>query len=155
MQLLRRRLSDRFPDLHAISAVELLVFDTDPRTLAAVVGEGQQAALDEDSAILLPLRPPADYRGDSQRHMQWLSRRWIYNIPRSLQTQGLRPLGRLAFVDHCERVRERIRLAIEAACDREGLAASARGFAAAVPRGGAADLRGFVHLGRQRRRHGA
>ena len=41
---------------------------------------------------------------DSGKRLQWLSRRWIYNIPRSLQTQGLRPLGRLALVDHCERV---------------------------------------------------
>ena len=62
---------------------------------------------------------------DSQRHLQWLSRRWIYNIPRSLKTQGFRPLGRLAFVDHCQRVRERIVRAVKAACDPVGLAASA------------------------------
>jgi eukaryotic-like serine/threonine-protein kinase len=55
----------------------------------------------------------------------WLSRRWIYNVPRSLQTQGLRPLGRLALVDHFERVKERIIRAVDAAVDEEGLARSA------------------------------
>ena len=59
-------------------------------------------------------------------HLQWLSRRWIYNIPRSLQTQGFRPLGRLALVDHFDRVTERIERAIQAAVDAEGVAASAR-----------------------------
>ena len=155
LKLLRRRLADRFPDENALPALQLLVFDTDPRTLSAVAGEDPQAGLDENSAILLPLRQPADYRADSQRHLQWLSRRWIYNIPRSLQTQGFRPLGRLAFVDHCQRVRERIVRAVKAACDPVGLAASAMAAGMAAGPDFAADLRGFVDFRRQRRRHGA
>ena len=34
--------------------------------------------------------------------LEWLGRRWLYNIPRSQLTEGLRPLGRLALVDHSE-----------------------------------------------------
>ena len=33
-----------------------------------------------------------------------MSRRWLYNIPRSLETRGYRPLGRVALVDHSQRV---------------------------------------------------
>ena len=48
----------------------------------------------------MPLRRSQDYREDSRKILEWLSRRWLFNIPRSLQTEGLRPLGRLALVDH-------------------------------------------------------
>ena len=37
-----------------------------------------------------------------------MSRRWLYNIPRSLETRGYRPLGRVALVDHSQRVRDLI-----------------------------------------------
>ena len=36
--------------------------------------------------------------------LRWLDRRWFYGIPRSLQTEGLRPLGRLALVDNAAEV---------------------------------------------------
>ena len=62
----------------------------------------------------------------SSARLQWLSRRWIYNIPRSSQTQSFRPLGRLALIDHVDRVSDRVRAAISAATDKEGLAASSR-----------------------------
>jgi hypothetical protein len=125
LKLLRTRLADRFPDEASMPTLQLLVLDTDPRTFSGVGGEDRGGCLDGDSAILLSLRPPAEYRRESQRHAPWLSRRWLYNIPRSLQTQGLRPLGRLAFVDHCERIRERIRRAITTAGDPAAAAAPA------------------------------
>ena len=46
-------------------------------------------------------QPSQEYREDSTRLLKWLNRRWLYNVPRSLQTEGIRPLGRLAYVDHC------------------------------------------------------
>ena len=57
----------------------------------------------------MPLRKPEEYRADSGKLLQWLSRRWLYNIPRSLETEGLRPLGRLALVDHGVKLRELLR----------------------------------------------
>src|SRR5208283_3833213 len=53
------------------------------------------------------------------------SRRWIYNIPRNAQTQGLRPLGRLALVDNMERVIEQVTRAVRAAVDPAGIVATA------------------------------
>jgi hypothetical protein len=138
LQALRRRLMDRFGDLRAVTALQLLLVETDAETLKVVTEGDSQTSLENDATVLLPLRQAADYRRESGKHLQWLSRRWIYNIPRSSQTQGLRPLGRLAFVDHCDRVKERIERAIQEAIDPQGLAASAREtglpFHAAPPR---------------------
>ncbi len=126
LQMLHGRLVNRFGDLGAVPAVQILLFETDVEALKAATEGGGPAQLPNDAAILLPLRQPADYRQQSESHLEWLSRRWIYNIPRNLQTQGLRPLGRLAFIDHLERVRQRLSRAIREATDVEGLAASAR-----------------------------
>jgi hypothetical protein len=54
-----------------------------------------------------------------------LSRRWLYNIPKSMRTEGLRPLGRLAFVDHARQACQRIRRAMLQAIEPEALEASA------------------------------
>ncbi len=78
-----------------------------------------------DSAILLPLRQSADYRRQSDGRFHWLSRRWIYNIPRNAQTQGLRPLGRLALVDNMERAIEQVTRTVRAAVDPAGIVATA------------------------------
>src|SRR5262249_58023824 len=66
-----------------------------------------------DETLSIPLLRSQDYRDDSRKILEWLSRRWLFNIPRSLQTEGLRPLGRLAFVDHSHAVNARIKPAIE------------------------------------------
>ncbi|HUY32749.1 MAG TPA: tubulin-like doman-containing protein [Pirellulales bacterium] len=124
LQALQRRLVDRFGDIRSVPALQLLLFETDPESLAqATQGEGR-GRLNDDSTFLLPLRPPGDYRRETNDHLQWLSRRWIFNIPRSLQTQGFRPLGCLALVDHAERAGERIGRAVKCAVDADGLAAS-------------------------------
>ena len=56
--------------------------------------------------------------------MRWLSRRWLYNIPRSLKTEGLRPLGRLAFADHARQAVQRIRLSLAQAQNPEAVETS-------------------------------
>jgi serine/threonine protein kinase len=125
LQSLHSRLANDFGDLSSVPALQLLLFDTDSETLKAVTEGDTQTSLGDDAAVLLPLRQPADYRCESSQHLQWLSRRWIYNIPRSLQTQGLRPLGRLALVDHLQRVSDRITRVIQAAIDPDAIALSA------------------------------
>src|SRR5690606_2229256 len=67
---------------------------------------------------------------DNSKHLEWLSRRWLYNIPRSLQTEGLRPLGRLALVDHADDVFAKVRSSLERLVERESAAAKERGSAA-------------------------
>ncbi|WP_428307894.1 tubulin-like doman-containing protein [Lacipirellula sp.] len=99
----------------AAAAVQLLLFDSDPREISAALQGNERNALRPNEAMALPLRRPQEYREDSALLMRWLSRRWLYNIPKSLRTEGLRPLGRLAFVDHAQRVEERLIGAIQGA----------------------------------------
>jgi hypothetical protein len=126
IQTLHRRLVNRFGPLDGVPALQFLAFDTNAETLEEITQRDRQTPLGNESAIVLPLRQAAEYRRAANHRLQWLSRRWIYNISRSLQTQGFRPLGRLALVDHLDRVVERIGRAIKAALTRDGLATSAR-----------------------------
>lgn len=104
----------------AAAAVQLLLFDSDPREISAAMQGNGRNALRPNEGMVLPLRRPQEYREDSALLMRWLSRRWLYNIPKSLRTEGLRPLGRLAFVDHAQRVEERLIGAIQGAIAAHG-----------------------------------
>jgi len=84
------------------------VVDTDAKDLAQVARLEQALANPSTDWIPVPLRQPQHYRRDANRLLAWISRRWLFNIPRSLKTDGLRPLGRLALVDHIETIRQHV-----------------------------------------------
>ena len=90
-----RRLHDRFGSVEKLPAIRLLAIDTDTESLAERTQEGDDSGLTPRNSLALPLRRSEEYRGGSVKLLEWMSRRWLYNIPRSLQTEGLRPLGRL------------------------------------------------------------
>lgn len=52
-----------------------------------------------------PLKSPHDYRDSQGERFSSISRRWIYNVPKTRRTEGLRPLGRLALVDHASHLK--------------------------------------------------
>jgi len=85
-------------------ATAWLAIDTDQHTLNDTLREGEGAGLPALATLHTPLRRPREYRDVSQDLLRWVSRRWLYNIPRSLQTRGFRPLGRIAVVDHAQQV---------------------------------------------------
>ena len=114
LRRLRRRLSDRFGDLKDVPILQMLLVDTDSRALAPHWQTDMRGELDSAETLVLPLRKAQEYRADSLEILQWLSRRWLYNIPRSLKTEGLRPLGRLALVDHANELFDRLRGALAA-----------------------------------------
>ena len=94
----------------------MLLLDTDTRELSeAAFGDDQGRLLPEET-IEMPLRRSQDYKEDSRQILEWLSRRWLFNIPRSLQTEGLWPLGRLALVDHAGTVTSRLQQVIVKLC---------------------------------------
>lgn len=124
LQALHQRIEARFGDPAALPALQFLLFETDAESLKMATACGH-APITNDSAVLLPLRQSADYRGESDGRFNWLSRRWIYNIPRNAQTQGLRPLGRLALVDNMERVIAQVTRAVRATVDPAGIVATA------------------------------
>jgi hypothetical protein len=78
---------------------EFVALDTDRDELRTACSSNWAAPLAPDDTIHLPLRLPSSY-DNSRELLGWLSRRWLYNIPRSLETRGYRPLGRLALVDN-------------------------------------------------------
>ena len=63
--------------------------------------------------LAIPLRTSSEYREGGMSELRSMSRRWIYNVPRSGNTEGMRPLGRLALIDHWNRVNRSLDEAIE------------------------------------------
>ncbi|MBV9126128.1 MAG: hypothetical protein JO112_22480, partial [Planctomycetes bacterium] len=124
LRRLRRRLQRRFGDLAAVPILRLLLLDTDRASLSSAHPEepGESPSLDE--TLLVPLRKNDHYRQESRELLRWLDRNFLYGIPRSLQTEGYRPLGRLALVDNLPLVMDRLREVLSALTDREALAAT-------------------------------
>ncbi len=121
LRRLRRRLQDRFGSLAMIPTFRMLLVDSDAKTIAVATRHDESDALDASEAVAMPLRRPQDYRSRSSKLLEWLSRRWLYNIPRSLRTEGLRPLGRLALIDHAQQLIERLGEALASITARDAL----------------------------------
>lgn len=124
LRRIRGRLNDRFAGAD-LPVLRILLVDTDARALAATMQHEFPAVLRGDEMLPMPLRRPQDYKADRVKHVQWLSRRWLYNIPRSLQTEMLRPLGRLALIDHGHRLQERLQTTLREMVTPEAMVASA------------------------------
>jgi serine/threonine protein kinase len=124
MQRLKQRLTDRLGKADACPAVQFLLLDADSQDIQRAVRGDDGAALDPQEVMLLGLRKSQEYRNESPALLQWLSRRWLFNIPRSQKPEGLRPLGRLAFVDQARGVRDRLRKALQKASSAEAIQAT-------------------------------
>jgi serine/threonine protein kinase len=124
-QKIKKQIVRRHGASENVPSVRLLCIDTDRQALGEMKMETGSCALTSQEIIETPLRKPEVYRGRSKTHLSWLSRRWIYNVPRSLQTEGLRPLGRLAFADHFETICDRIQESLQQIVAEENLAKSA------------------------------
>jgi hypothetical protein len=111
---LRCRFLDRFGELSKIPLVQFLYADIDSEAVRnASRGLSDVAALPNE-VCHLPLQPVGNYRRRMLDQLNdWLPREKLYNMPRSLQTQGSRALGRLAFADNHLRFMARLRKEIE------------------------------------------
>ena len=85
-----------------------LAIDTDAESLNRITSAEGDEAIPATSAIQLPIYKPAAYRNADPHIFGPLSRRWLYNIPRSLTTEGVRPLAILALLDHYQQLRGRL-----------------------------------------------
>lgn len=90
---------DLLTDDAAPDATRYLAIDTDPDALNRIGRHKSGVQLSFNDRLCMPLRSPGEYKTMSVQLLDWISRRWLYNIPRSLRTQGFRPLGRLALFD--------------------------------------------------------
>jgi serine/threonine protein kinase len=125
LRRLRRRLGDRYGAPTNVPAMQMLLLDTDAKYLYQTTEGPRDTALTDRETLALPLRGAHDYTNDSRNILGWLSRRWLYNIPRSLQTEGRRPLGRLALVDHAPQVLERLRSTLRDVLSADAIAKTA------------------------------
>ncbi len=91
----------------------LLQIDTDRETLTSLKLSGEDAGLSVEETLSIPLRTSNEYRSASELELSWLSRRWLFNIPRSGKVEGIRPLGRLALCNHRKSVESRFRQVIK------------------------------------------
>lgn len=111
---LRCRFIDRFGDLSKLPILRFLYIDSDPDAANVAVRGTPEVALTRSEFYPLPLQPVAKYR---QRNLdqlaEWLPREKLYAMPRSLQTQGSRVLGRLAFADNQQRLIARLRREVQ------------------------------------------
>lgn len=89
-----------------------LAIDTDHKSLEPLIDRSRPDYLDYSSIVHMPIKSPHYYRSESNYFPQ-LSRRWIYNIPRSQLTEGVRPLGMLALLDHANVCHDKIFSKIE------------------------------------------
>lgn len=97
--LMRDRLLESSPLQLNAEQLGFLLIDTDQSTMEAALAPERAARLPYHAAVLIPLKSPQYYRQRESDFAQ-LSRRWVYNIPRSLKTEGVRPLGMLALLDN-------------------------------------------------------
>ncbi len=112
LRRLRHRLHLRFGGLDRVPVFQFLLLDTDRAALRAAQQGKPGEALSFEETLPLPLHRPEHYRAKSRDLLQWLDRRWLYGIPRSQLTEGMRSLGRLAFVDHADEIHDHLRRAL-------------------------------------------
>jgi hypothetical protein len=120
----RQRLVESFGEDRPLTALPLLYVDTDPRAIAAAWARDDHCRLTASETLCMPLRDPQFYRSRHAQALHWISRRWLFNIPRSRQVEGIRPLGRLALFDHQEALRNRIREILPRAMGDDSLRAA-------------------------------
>lgn len=119
LRSVRKRFNQRFGDC-AATAFPMLYVDSDRSAVAAMAGDDSHS-LGESELLPMPLRTANEYRNDKELSLEWLSRRWLFNLPRSGEVEGIRPLGRLALVDHAAALRRRLKTTLKHAMSDESL----------------------------------
>lgn len=87
-----------------------LAIDTTEETLNTITEESQPGGFPAKHVIQLPIFRPSEYRNSAPDLFEPLSRRWLYNIPKSASTEGVRPLSILAFLDHFDALKSKLKL---------------------------------------------
>ncbi len=85
-----------------------LAIDTDASAINNVNQEDLDGGLDGNHVVVLQIHKPSDYRNAPAELFVPISRRWLYNIPRSLSTEGVRPLAVLPFLDYYAQLKKKL-----------------------------------------------
>ena len=105
-----RELRRRVADPRVVSPIQLhtVLIDTDMKSIHMMRLAEVSDRVPKCNFIHTPLKTAHQYREGGTERLKTVSRRWIYNVPRSGSTEGMRPLGRLALVDHGEFVTKKL-----------------------------------------------
>ena len=101
------------------SELPMLLIDSDRDALNTAKTSGTFPALTLDETLHLPLKKSKEYKQNKNLDLTWLSRRWLFNIPRSGKVDGIRPLGRLVLADHQDKVRKAMKELLAQASSEE------------------------------------
>lgn len=136
----RQQINERFGSADALPHVRFLYLDTDPETMQEAIQRGEYP-LRPQELLLARLHRAAHYirPRETQNPLDtWLPQGMIYRISRQQIPNGVRCLGRLAFVDNYPTILRRLRAEVEACTDGEPLNQASRqtslGVAAVTPR---------------------
>jgi serine/threonine protein kinase len=121
LRRLKTRLCDKYGGASGAPIFRLLLVDTDREDLRQARLGNPAEALETAETLFTPLHPPEHYRAESRSLLRWLDRRWFYGISRSLLTEGLRPVGRLALVTNADAVLTQIRESLTQITSAEAL----------------------------------
>lgn len=105
---LRQLLDQKVDNRRRTTDHQWLAIDTDFDLLSEISNTRLPGGLDYRNVCHLKLFRPQDYRERTDERFNAISRRWLYNIPRSQKTEGVRPLAMLTLVDHFETIQQRL-----------------------------------------------
>ena len=114
---LRRTLQDRCGPLASLPHIRLLHLDTDPRRMRDLINADGEGTLSDTEVVVARFNRPVYYlkpmRG-RPRMEAWLNPKLLYRIPRDQSsTEGVRALGRLAFIDNYPAIEARLQAQLE------------------------------------------
>ena len=98
------------------SPLSWLLLETDRAALQRFQQSDLEGKLRTEETVLLPLYGANHYRSRLKQLVGWLDRHWVFRIPRSRSTKGIRPLGRLALLDSAEEVQAALRQSVKRVC---------------------------------------
>lgn len=117
-----RELRSRVADPRTSNTLKLhsALIDTDRNTIYSMRLAEVSDRVPKCNLIPTPLKTAHEYRQNGTERLRSISRRWIYNVPRNGTTEGMRPLGRLALVDHGELVVRELQESIDQLIEESG-----------------------------------
>ncbi len=110
---LQSRLKNTNGDSVANKDFAFSIIDIDESSLRRATDSSTQGCVTFDDILHLPLRQASEIRDRNQNDFSPLSRRWLYNIPRSGMTEGVRPMAMLATLDNVESIYHHLRCKLE------------------------------------------
>ncbi|MEM8668889.1 MAG: tubulin-like doman-containing protein [Planctomycetota bacterium] len=118
LRLVRERIFEAGTD--SPIALQGILIDTDAESIHHLKVMDSSNPLCQIDFLHTPLRSPQDYRDTGTNRLTSISRRWIYNVPRNGVTEGMRPLGRLALVDHGAQVKRALEQCVASISEASG-----------------------------------